>query len=97
MKFFKSEKGWGVIVSPDLPSDIWVHFSHLEGPGFRALHAGDLVDFDAEAAQQDGFDFRATRARLIRHGPVPLLRRQDGRVVIAPDGTPDTPLGVPDP
>nr|WP_307867699.1 hypothetical protein [Saccharothrix coeruleofusca] len=31
--------------------------------GFRALEAGDQVEFDYEAAQQDSFRFRATRVR----------------------------------
>lgn len=67
VKFFKPEKGWGAIASSDLPDgfDAWVHYSAIDMDGFRALEAGDKVEFDYEAAQQDSFRFRATRARKI--------------------------------
>ena len=63
VKFFRAEKGWGAISSDELPvgRDAWVHFSAIEGDGFRSLEEGDAVDFDFEAAVQDSFRFRATR------------------------------------
>ena len=65
--FFEPEKGWGAIASPDLPQgfDAWVHFSAIETDGFRALEAGDQVEFDYETAQQDSFRFRTTRVRKL--------------------------------
>ena len=76
VKFFKAEKGWGSISCDELPAgqDIWVHFSDIEGTGSRAFDAGDVVDVDYEAARQDSFNFRATRARRIEPGPAPTLR-----------------------
>jgi cold shock protein len=67
VKFFKPERGWGAISSPDLPAgcDAWVHFSAIEADGFRALTAGDRVEFSYEEAQQDSFRFRATRVRKL--------------------------------
>lgn len=92
VKFIKADKGWGALMSPALPSDIWVHSSVIEGSGFRDLAAGDVVDFEVEEAEQDGFHYRATRAAFVRSGPTPELRRIDGRVVVVDPGTPDTPL-----
>src|SRR4051812_46798246 len=94
VKFFKSEKGWGAITCDELPDgkDVWIHFSDIEAVGYRALEAGDVVDFDYEPARQDSFDFRATRARRLESGPAPTLRRSGRQVVIAPAGTPDTPM-----
>lgn len=68
VKFFKPDKGWGAITSPELPGgfDAWVHFSAIEADGYRALETGDQVEFDYEAAQQDSFRFRATRVRKVR-------------------------------
>ncbi|MGH3420129.1 MAG: cold-shock protein [Streptosporangiaceae bacterium] len=65
MKFFKPDKGYGAIASPDLPDglDAWVHFSIIEMDGYRVLNAGDEVEFDYEPAQQDSFRFVATRVR----------------------------------
>lgn len=92
VKFYKADKGWGAIICPELPTDVWVHLSVIDGSGFREFAAGDVVDFDVEEAEQDGFHFRATRAAFVRHGAAPELRRVDGQVVVVEPGTPDTPL-----
>jgi CspA family cold shock protein len=67
VKFYRQEKGWGAIASPELPDglDAWVHFSVIEMDGYRSLDEGDQVEFDYEAAQQDSFRFRATRVRRL--------------------------------
>lgn len=71
MKFFKAEKGWGAIVSDELPPglDAFVHFSVIEADGFRVFDEGDVVDFDYVPAVQDSFRFLATRARRIAPRP----------------------------
>jgi cold shock protein len=65
--FFKREKGWGAIASEELPAgkDAFAHFSVIQGEGFRELTAGEGVEFDFEPAQQDSFEFRATRVRRL--------------------------------
>jgi cold shock protein len=67
VKFFKADKGYGAIASPDLPDglDAWVHFSAIEMDGYRFLEAGDQVEFGYEAAQQDSFRFVATWVRKL--------------------------------
>jgi CspA family cold shock protein len=57
----------GAKSSPALPDelDAWLHFSVIEGNGFRALEAGDSVEFEYEAATQNSFRFRATRVRML--------------------------------
>jgi CspA family cold shock protein len=63
----KAERGWGAIASSELPAgcDTFVHFSAIRMDGYRALAAGDRVEFDYEAAQQDSFRFRGTRVRKL--------------------------------
>ncbi|PPJ31521.1 DNA-binding protein [Nocardia nova] len=70
VKFFRPEKGWGAITAAELPDgcDAWVHFSAIEGEGFRELAAGERVEFDYESAQQDSFRYRATRVRRVGAG-----------------------------
>lgn len=94
VKFYKAEKSWDAISSDALPAaaDAWVHFSVIEGMGYRELAAGDVVEFEFEAAEQDSFRFRATRVERLRSGPAPALRRRGGEVKIEPEGVPDTPL-----
>jgi CspA family cold shock protein len=67
VKFFKPDKGYGAISSPDLPDglDAWVHFSAIEMDGYRSLNAGDSVEFDYEPAEQDSFRFVANRVRKL--------------------------------
>lgn len=68
VKFFKSEKGWGGIASADTPGDVWVHFSAIEGDGYKALIEGEAVEFRFEAAQQDSWNYRATWVRRLPNG-----------------------------
>lgn len=94
VKFYKAEKGWGAVSSEALPpgADAWVHYSVIEGPGFRELVAGDVVELELEEAQQDSFRYRATWVKRLRSGPAPTLRRHGDEVRIEPAGSPDTPL-----
>ena len=45
MKFFNSEKGYGFI-SREGAQDIFVHYSNIEGSGYRSLEEGQAVEFD---------------------------------------------------
>ena len=45
VKWFDSKKGYGFIVGPE-GKDIFVHFSVIEGEGFRSLRDGEQVDYE---------------------------------------------------
>jgi cold shock protein len=45
VKWFDSKKGFGFIVGPE-GQDVFVHFSNIEGDGFRCLKDGETVDYD---------------------------------------------------
>jgi CspA family cold shock protein len=45
VKFFNSEKGYGFISRED-GEDVFVHFSNIEGTGYRTLADGQRVQFD---------------------------------------------------
>lgn len=45
VKFFNAEKGFGFI-SREGGSDIFVHFSSIQGDGFKTLNEGDIVEFE---------------------------------------------------
>ncbi|TQK69950.1 MULTISPECIES: cold-shock protein [unclassified Nocardioides] len=65
VRLWHDEEGWGVFDSPETPGGCWAHFSAVDVPGFKTLKPGDRVDFDFEAADQDGFAFLANNARPI--------------------------------
>lgn len=46
VKWFDDKKGYGFITPEDGGSDCFVHFSSIEGSGFRSLAEGDRVEFD---------------------------------------------------
>ncbi len=47
VKWFNESKGYGFIET-DSGKDVFVHFSAIEGTGFKTLKEGDLVSFEEE-------------------------------------------------
>jgi CspA family cold shock protein len=45
VKFFNAEKGYGFI-SRDQGEDVFVHFSQIQGDGYKTLEDGQRVEFD---------------------------------------------------
>jgi CspA family cold shock protein len=45
VKWFNAEKGYGFIAR-DGAADVFVHFSAIQGVGYRTLEEGQLVEFD---------------------------------------------------
>ncbi len=45
MKFFNAEKGFGFI-SREGGDDVFVHFSNIQGSGYKSLDEGQRVEFD---------------------------------------------------
>jgi len=46
VKWFNDSKGYGFIAREDGSGDVFVHFSAIEGEGFKTLTEGQLVEFD---------------------------------------------------
>src|SRR4051794_15723092 len=57
---FHGDDGWGVIDADEVPGGCWFLFTVIAMEGYRELTAGERVRFTFEAAEQDGYDFRAT-------------------------------------
>ena len=45
VKWFNDAKGFGFIERPD-GDDVFVHYSAIEGGGFKTLSEGDSLEFD---------------------------------------------------
>jgi len=51
VKWFDDQKGYGFIARED-GEDVFVHYSAIEGTGFRSLMEGDKVEFSVEQGQK---------------------------------------------
>jgi len=45
VKWFDPKKGYGFILGPE-GQDVFVHFSQIQGDGFRSLKDGEDVDYE---------------------------------------------------
>ncbi len=48
VKWFNGDKGFGFIEQSDGGKDVFVHFSAIQGDGFRNLNENDQVEFNVE-------------------------------------------------
>jgi CspA family cold shock protein len=61
VKWFNDSKGYGFI-SREAGEDVFVHFSAIEGEGFRSLQENQQVEFSVEQGPKG---LQAVRVRLI--------------------------------
>ena len=45
VKWFNGDKGYGFVTQENGP-DLFVHYSEIQGGGFRSLNEGDRVEFE---------------------------------------------------
>src|SRR5690606_1888973 len=59
VKWFDSKKGFGFLLNGD-GKDVFVHFSAIQGDGFRSLKEGEIVEYD-EIAGSKGLSAQQVR------------------------------------
>ena len=52
VKWFNDSKGFGFITPQDGSKDVFVHFSSIQGGGFKSLAEGQAVEFDITDGQK---------------------------------------------
>ncbi len=62
VKWFSGEKGYGFITPDGGGDDVFVHFSQIEGSGYRSLDEGAKVQFETEPGQKG---LQATGVRAV--------------------------------
>ena len=48
VKWFNNEKGYGFITPADGGKDLFVHFSAIQGDGYKSLPEGASVEYEAQ-------------------------------------------------
>ena len=63
VKWFNEVKGFGFMAPPDGSPDVFVHYSAIQGDGFRNLSEGQAVEFESTKGQRG---MQATYVRPVR-------------------------------
>jgi CspA family cold shock protein len=61
VKWFDTKKGYGFIEQPGR-EDVFVHYSGIEGDGFRSLRAGEEVEFEISVGPKGAQATRVVKA-----------------------------------
>lgn len=64
VKWFNSEKGFGFITNDDGSEDVFVHFSAIQGDGYKSLDEGQKVSFDTEQDPKNSHKLRAINVKI---------------------------------
>jgi cold shock protein len=67
VKWFDPKKGFGFIVG-EAGQDVFVHYTSIEGEGFRALKDGETVDYELVEGDKG---FQAKNVNRLNDGSLP--------------------------
>jgi CspA family cold shock protein len=65
VKWFNDAKGYGFITREEDGSDVFVHYSSIEGDGFRSLNQGEPVNYELQEGPKGLFAQHVTRMQAV--------------------------------
>lgn len=48
VKWFNATKGFGFVIVDGMEKEVFIHFSSIQGEGYKTLNEGDEVELDVE-------------------------------------------------
>ena len=66
VKWFDVKKGFGFIAGPNGGKDVFVHYSSIEGEGYKSLKDGETVEYELMDSQKGP---QARNVRRVEEGP----------------------------
>ena len=65
VKWFNGEKGYGFISNDETNEEVFVHFSAINGDGYKVLNEGQKVTYDVESDPRDASKNRAINVTVV--------------------------------
>ncbi len=65
VKWFNETKGFGFISNDEGGDDVFVHFSAIQGTGYRSLNEGQKVSYEVEQDPKNTGKLRAVNVAAI--------------------------------
>ncbi len=65
VKWFNAEKGYGFISGDEGGEDVFVHFSAIQGDGFKSLNEGQKVSYETETDPKNPAKLRAVNVNAL--------------------------------
>ena len=72
VKWFDPKKGFGFVVN-DEGTDVFIHYTSIDGDGFRCLRNGQVVEYEQF---DSGKGLQGKNVQIIETGPVPVGEKQ---------------------
>jgi CspA family cold shock protein len=69
VKWFNDQKGYGFITPDDGSADVFVHFSTIQGDGFKTLHEEQRVEFDVVEGKKGPAAENVVKLSKAKRGP----------------------------
>ena len=79
VKWFNESKGFGFITPADGSKDVFVHFSAIQGNGFKTLAEGQNVEFEIQDGQKGPSNARLFTLLYLRSSRSDICPPRDSR------------------
>ena len=66
VKWFNVLRGFGFIIPDDGTGEVFAHYTHIEGEGYRSLYEGDRVQFGITNNPVNGRARMVTNIKAVR-------------------------------